>query len=386
MRKSFTLGLSAASILIVLLFPLCNVPGSPGKQANKITLTWNKSFEGQTQNDIKRGMIWTLSWLGAELPRGSFERACEWSDTTRFTINLDSLGFNEKACKALRVICDSIKRSEQYKRDDAIDIGQFSMLTLGSSWHYYEITGVPETLEEFRQKYDVTDACFVFGVTASSISEGHRRILFSCDTSLFHYGFLSEEGTGSLTRSQFTPVVYECFDIMPNGQLRFMIYNAEGELIDGTPQSTGDAGKPGKCLWCHETTIQTLFIPNESVPGMLTSEEFLVIRDSMQVRLERYRLTLNTDMNWKFVSDHTQAELLYITFMEPTVMHMMNEWKMSEPQVRDILKYESHETFKEFTYIGEVYQRSAIDAMDTTAVLTVPKSARETLGEVNYFK
>lgn len=374
------------AICAMVLFPLCNLPASERDTPNKITLIWNKSYEGQTQQDVKRGLIWTLSWLGAELPKGSFEKALTTTDSTRFTINLDSVGFNETASRALRVICDSIRRSEEYTHYVGIDIGKFVMLTLGSTWHYYAITGAPKHLDDFRRQYRVDTSAYVFGVTTSTIAEGHRRIFFSRDTALFHCGFMAEEGNGRLTENNFSPTMYECFDVMPNGQLRFMIYDQYGKLAEGTPQIIGDAGKPTKCLWCHETNVQPLFIENVAVAGMLTNEEFLVMRDSVQSRLERYRLTLHTDMDWKQVRDHTLGELLYITYMEPTFMHMQNEWRMNERELKQRLDGILADEFREFDYIGLVYQREKINAREKIFVLEVPESARETGREVNYLE
>lgn len=390
MKKRIVFSLFTAGLFISMFFPFCDVPDFKEMDDLKITLIWNKSYETQTRKDVMRGLIWDLSWLGAELPKGSFDSAVEFdpADSTRFTINLDSVGFSETARSALFMICDSIMKSEEYKKYNGIDVGKFVTLTLGTSAHYYAITGVPKTLDEFRSRYQIDTGAYVFGVTTSTISEGHRRILFSRDTSLFGCGFLSEEGHGSLDSGNFKAEFFECFDIMPNGQLRFMIYDERGELVSGTPEHVGDAGKPAKCLWCHEIVIQPLFIDNREVRGMLTNNAFLNIRDSMQVRLDRYRLTLNTDMNWKVRNDHTLGELLYITYMEPTSMHLQNEWNLSESELNILLDETVPYRFGEFDYIGNVYPRSDIDFLyrDSLPVLKVPFSVRETMEEVNYLR
>lgn len=385
MKTRIALSVSGIALLIALFFPFCDVPDfSDLGKPNTITLIWNKSYEGQKQADVKRGLIWTLSWLGAELPAGSFEKAIESNDSTIMILNLDSVGFNETACIALREICDSIRRSEEYAYYGGIDVGKFVMLTLGTSWHYYAITGVPKTLTEFKAMHHVDSSAYVFGVTKSSVAEGHRKIYFSHDTSLFHCGFIAEEGEGSLNDGTFQPVMYECFDIMPNGQLRFIIYDANGKLAEGSPSVIGDAGKPPKCLWCHETNIQGLFIENNSVANMMTDDEFMLYRDSMQAGLERYRAALKTDMDWKNQRDHTLGELLYISYMEPTVTHLSHQLKMSEADVRLLLKHKNHHRFEEFDYIGEVYERWQVETLDSVRNLEVPTSAREVAKEVNY--
>lgn len=387
MRRQTIISLFVLSLVGGMLLPDCGAPESSRQnESNTIVLIWNKGFEKQTGNDVVRGLMWTFSWLGADLPEGCIENSIRVQDSVKFTVNLDGLGFSEAAGKELRVICDSIRNTGEYKARGGLDVGEFIMLTLGSSNHYYRIVGAPVKFTEFVKTYHLDSTVNVFGVTVSSISAGHRKIIFSKDTSLFHCGFMAIEGHGSLDSGTFQPSIYECFDIMPNGQLRFMIYDSNGNLISGTPQEVGDAGKPTKCLWCHETSIQTLFINNIPVAGMMTNEEFLSIRDSMQARLQRYRFSLKSEMNYENYPEHTQAELLYITYMEPSVMHIANEWKMTEDRVRELLKQEHSYVFEEFDYIGNVYPRETVNKYDTIKAIKVPSSAREVGEEVNYLR
>ncbi len=376
-------------ILITVLFASMEFECIPypeeGHNETKIVLIWNKGYEKQTSQDVVRGMIWTFSWLGAELPEGCFAKAVQTTDSTRFTVTISDLGFSYNSLIAIDKICDSICRTEEYTRRGGIDIGEFVMLTLGSSYHYYSIVDVPLTLNDFKRKYKLDWNFNAFGVTNSSIAEGNRLIYFSVDTALFNYGFLAMEGHGSLDSGTFMPTHYECFDIMRNGQLRFMVYNEDGKLVSGTPAEFGDAGKPAKCLWCHETSIQPLFIPNTPVVGMMTNEEFLEYRDSMQASLQRYRFSLKSDMNYENHREHTLAELLYITYMEPTAMHLAHEWSISEDSVRNLLKRERSYTFEEFDYIGTVYDRKHVGSYDSIRDIEVPSSARETGVEVNFF-
>lgn len=387
MKKKTLVFLFLLSAFVTLLLPDCSQPEEQMRnEPNTLVLIWNKGYEKQTAQEVTRGMIWSFSWMGAELPEGSFRKAVLTTDSIRYTVNFDSLGFNATAKEALHVICDSIRNSSEYKALGGIDIGKFIMLTLGSSWHYYEITGVPKTLKEFREKYKLDSTAGLYGVTVSGIAEGHRKIYFSRDTSLFHYGFMGVEGHGSLDSATFVPELYECFDVMPNGQLRFMIYGKDGNLTAGTPDFIGEAGKPLKCLWCHETSIQPLFVVNVPVAGMMTNEEFLVMRDSMQSALQRYRFALKSDMNYEAHREHTLAELLYMTYMEPNVLHLASEWNTTEAEVKARTSGVHAELFREFDYIGTVYQRKEIDALDSLLNLEVSTSARETGSEVNYFR
>lgn len=385
MKRRLVISVIIASFFCAMFFPECDVPdfSNLGEQ-NKIVLIWNKGYEKQTSQDVMRGMIWTFSWLGSELPEGCFANGVRTTDSIHYTVNFDSLGFTDRAQYALGRICDSIRRTEQYIAQGGIDIGQFVMLTLGCSNHYYEIVGAPKTLADFKQEYRLDSSVNVFGVTNSGIAKGHRLIHFSKDTSLFHYGFMAMEGHGSLDSGTFVPTHYECFDVMPNGQLRFMIYNEDGWLTSGTPKEFGEAGKPAKCLWCHETSIQPLFIANKPVEGMLTDEGFIAYRDSMMARLQRYRFSLKSDMNYENHQEHTLAELLYITYMEPTALHLAHEWSTTEDSVRWILRDEKSYVFEEFDYIGTVYDRKRVEHYDSIPVIEVPWSARETGWEVNF--
>jgi hypothetical protein len=116
----------------------------------------------------------------------------------------------------------------------------------------------------------------------------------------------------------------------------------------------------------------------------MSNEEFLLYRDSMQARLERYRLTLRSDMNYENHEEHTLAELLYITYMEPTAMHLAHEWNTTEDSVRWILRDEKSYKFEEFDYVGTVWNRKHVQYYDTIRDIEVPWSARETGAEVNF--
>ena len=195
----------------------------------KICLKWHKAYDSQKWYDVKVGMLWSFSYLGAELPKGSFDESVLFKDSSLFIIDIGKLGFNKEAEKLLSVICDSIKLTTDYQTNQSIDLSRFLVLTLHSSYHYYQITGVAKKYEDFYLKYKLGDS-YQFGVTKSAISKGHRIINLSKDTSLFNIGFSAIEGVGSLLNNTFKPRVYEVFDVMPNGQFRYAIYDEQGEL------------------------------------------------------------------------------------------------------------------------------------------------------------
>ena len=91
-------------------------------------------------------------------------------------------------------------------------------------------------------------------VNNSGVSFEHRIIGFSEQNGFDQVFFCTEidPNSGDILE-------YETVEILPNGQTRFGIFNAEGFRINSTDPSHSNAGKPAKCMWCHESGIQPLF-------------------------------------------------------------------------------------------------------------------------------
>ncbi len=350
-----------------------------------IHLKYYKSYQGETWKNIKTGMLWSFSYMGAMLPKGSSDKAVTFLDSSIFTVDLNQLGFNNQAMNALSMICDSIKNSPEYIHNGFIDLSRFLVLTLHSSYHYYQITGVAQKYEDFHRKYKLGDS-YQFGVTKSAISKGHRIINFSKDTSLLNIGFVATEGVGSLLNNTFKPRVYEVFDVMPNGQFRYAIYNEQGELMDASIKKHSDAGKPSKCMWCHETYIQPLFSQNIPVKNMMTNEEFKKYVVDLQCKLDFYRQYLNTDIDFNMKQNHTNSELLYISFMEPSFYRLKDEFKNDTLALTRIKKMSTH-IYSEFPFLGNLYDRELIDKCFKFPKIKMPQSVREqSKYEPNFFK
>ncbi len=83
--------------------------------------------------------------MGANLPKGGFDSSLVFYDSTNFTINLNKLGFSESQLSALNVVCDSIKNSKEYKKNQFIDLSRFLILTLYSPYNYYKISGAEQS-------------------------------------------------------------------------------------------------------------------------------------------------------------------------------------------------------------------------------------------------
>jgi len=350
-----------------------------------IQLKWYKSYEGETWTKVKTGMLWSFSYLGASLPKGSFDNALTFTDSSRFSIRLHELGFNTTALTALSTICDSIKKTVDYQQNGHIDLSRFLVVCLYSSYNYYKITGAETNYGRYAANYSI-DNSYAFGVTHSSVSKGHRLIRFGKDTTLLTLGMVAEEGYGSLVKNTFTPLKFETKSVMPNGQFKYAVYDKSGNLSDATESKFSSAGKPAKCMWCHEIVIQPLFSPNEEVAGMLTNEEFMRKVKETQVRLDNYRKTLSSDIDFDKRQDHTQSELLYIGFMEPSAYRLRQEFGNDSTGLKKALQLKTH-TYEEFPFLGDLYHRKEIDKHFSYSKIPVPDFVREkSLTEPDYFK
>lgn len=350
----------------------------------KINLKWYKSYESQSWENVRTGMLWSFSQMGAMLPKNSFDSALTFKDSTLFTLDLKKIGFNSKAEEALTVICDSIIKTKEYQINQHIDIARFFLLTLHAPFNYYKIVDAIPIYSEFVKQYQLNEAN-VFGVTQSTVCKENRLIKFSKDSTLFNFVFVAEEGQGSLIEGTFKTQFYEAIDIMPNGQFRYAIYNLEGKLIDASLNPNSGTGKPSKCMWCHEQYIQPLFRENIAVENMMSNEEFVVSVKRLQRILDSYRRTLNSDIDFGKKQDHTQSELLYISFMEPSLYRLEIEFGSDRSAIDKIKKMSTH-LYHEFTFLGNLYYRNQIDSVFSYPKIKISTSVREKNEfEPNYF-
>lgn len=370
--------------LLLLLF--LQTGCTPEQPRDRITLKWHKAYPGETWGKVKTGMLWSLSFLGAALPPGSADSCIKRTDSTTIELHLGGLGFNPEALEAMQTICDSIKRTESYSVNGNVDLSRFLVLTLHSSWHYYRITGVAPDLNTFLKTYDLSKA-EDFGITNSCVASHHRVIRMNEPGNILKTAFVAVEGDGSLLDSSFVAEAYEVIDFMPNGQLRFAVYDRDAKLLAGSPAKFGKAGKPSKCLWCHEIVISPLFFENPEVPGMLSNKDFEVKRKNAQTQLEEYRKTLKSEIDFKRTQDHTLSELLYIGFMEPSLLRLSSERNEDSLSVQKQFSFLQPHIYEEFPFLGSLYYRSYADSMAKPRPPAVPFSVREPLdGEPDFFK
>jgi hypothetical protein len=341
----------------------------------QINLKWNKAYPAQTPYMVETGLQWCFSFLGATLPVEAYPEGMHWKSSTMISINLNALGFNETALRAFSALIPVLKASEEYRHTGGIDIGRFVMLTINSSNHYYKITGARERLQDFESDY--TYESVKAGFAESSVSRGHREISIPSGNNILKWGFIGASGKGSLLDGTFHATEHEVLDIMPNGQFRVAIYNQEQELSPVADSMYTFAGKPAKCLWCHETKLQKTYEGVTNVPGYYPIDTFQQIVKRRQAMLETYRTGLSAKLDFTRLQEHALLELLYISFMEPSAERLANEWDISVQEVRQKLSGLNTHLHDEFLYLGDLYYRKDVEQFSPYTGIRVPDHARE---------
>jgi hypothetical protein len=352
-----------------------------------LRIRWNKGYPTETWEKARLGLFWGLSHLGATLPENQLNKLVLPIKNSVFELNLNLAGFSENAKTPIASILNTLKNSEEYKTTDGMDLGRFLVLLLHSPQHYYAITGVAPDLETFKLTHGLAekDDFRVFPVINSSVSKGNRVLYLNCNNHPLSMGFMAQEGKGEVRQGKFKPKHTEVFDIMPNGQLRFAIYNQRGQLENASPKKFSEAGKPSKCQWCHESQVMPLFRITPDVPNFITSAQFLKEIDEFQNKLMQYQDALPTKIIFSDKNNHTLQELLYISFMEPNLQRIALEWNLSETEVlKRLRKLKTHRN-EEFKFLGDLYTRKEVDKKSPFKALKVPVSVREeTKFDVNF--
>lgn len=342
----------------------------------RLYLRWVSSYPNENWEDVQTGLEWGLSLMGASLPKSCMKKAMLFQENNCYLLDFNELGFSEEAKKALRPLLQTLKNSEEYRRHGSMDIGRFLVFTLHSPWHYYSVTAVPRNFAQFQQLHPM-DSALLFPVQNSCVSVGKRIVEFEQKKQAQAMAFIAKEK--HLDSLNLTEGV-EVFDVMPNGQLRFAIYDEKGELAAASPLYLGNAGKPGKCMWCHESKISQLFAPNPDEKGYLSTANFETLVKKMNTELLAYQISQNSEIDWKNPHAHTRQEWLYIGFMEPNLQRIATEWGLSEGETFAKIKHLPTHKHEEFEFFGACYHRKDIDALAPYPVIRVSESVREPNG------
>ena len=345
----------------------------PSDPRDVIQLRWIPGSPGESRSDVETGLLWSLSLVGAALPEDADVITWHYH---QLTLDLAQARVVPGTEPAWRELLAAMKSSGEYRAKGAIDVGRFVSLTLGSSNHYYALTGALADYERARARYrfDSRSAAIV----TSAVAFGSRRIDLAEANRARDVAFVAFEGGGSLANGTFVAHEMELVDVMLNGQLRFALYDLAGHLKSSASPELTRAGKPAKCMWCHEAKLQTTFVDFRGARGFYDRREFdqqIVARRRI---LSEYRDSLDTKIRFRNLQDHTYAELLYVTFEEPSRERLASEWGLPLARIDELLRGKPTHAQSEYPKVGSrLYWREDVDGLAPYAALKAPESVRE---------
>ncbi|MEX0290291.1 MAG: hypothetical protein AB3N14_14385 [Flavobacteriaceae bacterium] len=357
-------------ILISLTFSVGVFNSCIKKEDHTIRLKWNKAHAADTMEKNVKGLKWCLSFLGSEIAIDTTLKGINYNDSI-IILNTSKLGFGEKAKKYLAQLNRQLKESEEYGHTKAIDLGRFIALTLGSSFHYYKITGVPSNISYYQKQHDFKEGKGY--INNSGVSKVNRVISFTTNSIGNEQIYISEEIEPATERL----LEFETAEIMPNGFVKYGIYNTDGILKEAASNGVTRAGKPAKCIWCHESGIQSIFKEQQEQTGYLDPQVFKDVIYQNHRKLRVYQDSLWKDIDIKNRRLHTLMEHAYINFMEPSVERLSREWGMPISEVEKRVGHLSKHDHEEFQYLKGLYHRKDIESLGPWKVVPVPESIRE---------
>jgi hypothetical protein len=249
------------------------------------------------------------------------------------------------------------------------------MLTMNSANHYNGITVADRKLSDFRKKYRFLNKKGV--IINSSIAVGTRVIEISEADEFKEIAFIATEGTGSVANNTFQEKEFEVMTLMPNGQLRFALYDLSGNLKTSASPDLTAAGKPSKCLWCHEINLASTLKESPVVPDYVTDLEYNSLIAERVKLVREYRSSLRAGVDFALTQQHTKAELLYLSFMEPSAERLALEWGLDARVVKSKLAGLNTHKNDEFPFLGDaLYSRNDVDKFSPYKVINVPDDPR----------
>jgi hypothetical protein len=367
------------TVVCLLGLSACSHQAPPPKDPQLvIKLRWIASYPGQSRSKVNTGLFWALSFLGAKLPADA--TIISW-DGTVVTLDMEAAGVAEATKPAWRKLLQVLRSSDEYRVMGALDMGRFVFLSLCSSYQYYALTGVTPTYAQFRARHEFAPR--QVAIVESAVAHGNRLIEVGQGAGIDSVAFVAFEGAGTLRDHSFQKADIETLDIMENGQLRFGLYDLDGHLKGSATPLLTAAGKPSKCLWCHEINLQPPFSNVTDLEGYYSTRQFreLVAR-GMQVVAE-HRRTLRSKVDFSGRQDHSNAEDLYLSFAEPDAQRLAAEWKLPIERVKQLLMSRNlrphpHSASIDDAVLGdELYDRKDVDAIAPYATIRGPTDMRE---------
>jgi hypothetical protein len=382
--RSVAIAMSAVLAVLVLAgLCSCSQP-APQDPALAIDLRWVQNYHGEKKGNVNTGLYWALSFLGAKLPASA--NILTWHGSV-VTLDLGAAQVQPGSQAAWKKLLQTLKSSDEYRRMGAIDIGRFVFLSLCSANHYYALTSSSPTFAQFLARHSF--GARQIAVVESGVAHGNRLIEVgtggagNTGDTVDTIAFVAYEGSGALKDGSFHKADVETLEFMPNGQLHFGLYDLAGNLRTATTPSLTRAGKPSKCLWCHEINLQPPFFNKTDVPGYYSTQQFKDLIAGQMRMVAGYRQTLRSKVDFRKTQDHTNAENLYISFAQPTAERLAAEWRLPIAAVRGILqagklKTHPHSTEADDGILGDqLYDRTEVDALAPYRGVRGPTDFRE---------
>lgn len=366
------------SAVILLLLTACAAEDAPPADARDlIELRWLKAYPKESRSDVETGLLWSLSLVGAGLPEKA--RVIRWRGE-RITVDMGQAQVLDGTLPAWRQLLAAMRDSGEYRAQGALDVGRFVAVILGDAELYYALTQANPDYQAARARYRFDER--KAAIVRSSVAHGGRLIELPLAAKAEQLAFVAFEGRGSFADGSFAPHEIELVDMMPNGQLRFALYGLDGRLKRGATRELTSAGKPAKCMWCHESGLQPTFLDFAGARGYYGRREFDALIAQRRILLNQYRDGLDTRIEYDNAQDHTFAELLYLTFEEPSRQRLAAEWGVTAERAAELLRGKPTHAQAEFAWLGsELYRREDVDGLAPYAVLAAPRSVREESAE-----
>lgn len=353
-------------------------PVPPRDPEMTLDLRWVRNYPKEHRNNVDTGLFWALSFLGAELPDSA--QVLRWHGDV-VTVDLGAAHVQDGSADAWRKLLRVLKSSDEYRRTGAVDIGRFVFLSLCGANQYYALAGTSPSFSGFlaKHRFDSRE----FAVVESGVAHGNRLIRAATGPGIDNIAFVAYEGAGRLKDGSFHKQDIETVEFMRNGQLRFGLYDLDGKLTAHTTPALTAAGKPSKCLWCHELYLNPPFHNVTDLPGYYTTQQF---RDQVTNRMHSvsdYRKTLHSLIDFRKTQDHTNAENLYLSFAHPTAQRLALEWKVPLGTVMMRLsaiglKPHAHSDTADDAILGDqLYDRDDVDPLGPYAGIRGPTDIRE---------
>ncbi len=370
--------LSALVAVALVLGASGCAPAPPRDPQLAINLRWVKNYTKEDRSNVNTGLYWALSFLGAKLPDSA--NILTWHGKM-VTVDLGAAQLQAGTQEDWKKLLRDFKASEEYRTTGAIDIGRFVFVSLCSANLYYQLSGTSRTYAEFLARHPVEAR--QIAVVESAVAHGNRLIEVGTGDGIGGIAFVAFEGSGAIKDATFTKQEIETLEFMDNGQLRFGLYDLDGQLKTATTPVLTTAGKPSKCLWCHEINLNPPFNNVTDVPGYYTTRQFRDLVAAQMGVVARYRRTLRSKVDFRKTQDHSNAENLYLSFARPTAERLADEWNMPVEQVLQKLqalhlKPHPHSAYADDGILGDqLYNRSEVEALAPYHGVRGPADSRE---------